>query len=140
MGDPSVEGAEWAIRAVRAAHRRYAEGFDRGSPVAVADAFTEDGILITSAGTTVTASAGLRAFAQSWLESHPDTHTRHSCECHTVTVAPGRIEATCRATVEMVGTDGTTSVLMRATYHDTLLRTGDEWRIARRVVSADEGH
>jgi hypothetical protein len=137
---PPAEADSWALHVVQAAHRRYAEAFDGKSPDAVAASFTASGVLVTSSGAVVADQTGLREFAKSWVESHADTRTRHTCNRHRVSVAPDRIESTCRATVEIVAPDGTTSVLMQATYRDTLAVYASEWRIERREVIADKVH
>ena len=140
MGDPPIPSESPDIQAVRTAHRRYAEAFDGKSPDAVGAAFTDAGVLITSTGVTVARRAGLRDFAASWAASHADVATRHTCADHTVTRAAGRIESTCRATVEVLAADGTASVLLRAVYHDTLAIEAGQWRIARREVIPEEAH
>jgi hypothetical protein len=140
VADPPGEADAWAVEVVRASHRRYAEAFDGKLPDAVAAAFTASGVLVTSSGTVVANRTGLHEFARSWIESHADTATRHTCGRHRVTVAPDRIESTCRATVEILAPDGTVSVLLRATYRDTLAPCTGGWRIARREVIAGTAH
>lgn len=70
----------------------------------------------------------------------PAAGTRHMLSCVTVEVHEDRASAVARSYWTLAGArDGTLTILMMGEFSDELVPTPDGWRIARRVVRADEG-
>ncbi|MEQ8494640.1 MAG: nuclear transport factor 2 family protein [Gammaproteobacteria bacterium] len=120
---------------------RYAWAYDTHDPEAIGECFTDDGeFIIELDGHEGWGPYRGRAAIMSWLASVMDAQTDQRRHCVTNVVMRELGPASARVDSYLVLTaveDGQLRVVCTGTYHDDLVREGDGWRIARKLLRLD---
>lgn len=119
---------------------RYAQAVDRADGAAVAELFTEDGVLATWMDPTTEASTGEHegrpaiAKAIDGLRRYVATH--HTISSHSSTVDGARATGETLCTAHHVTAEGErkTDRVLYIRYLDTFVRTSGPWLLSRREV------
>ena len=121
--------------AIQQLYARYNHAIDSGQGEAWASTFTADGVF-SSANGTFSGSDQLPGFASGFAKQ---LKARHWTNNLVVDATEGGAKGTCYLILLRLtpGERPPAGIIATAIYNDELTRVGDEWRFAKRTVTAD---
>jgi 3-phenylpropionate/cinnamic acid dioxygenase small subunit len=119
--------------AIQQLYARYNHALDAGQGDAWAGCFTPDGTF-TSASGHFEGREALAGFAVAFAQR---MKARHWTNNLVVTGANDAAEGTCYLMLLRLNPDGPASIVTTAIYSDRLVKAGDGWKFASRIVTAD---